>query len=133
MSESLKTVLNEWRPINGEDGEVAYEDQIKALEAENTRLLDIVQREPAACYLEAVQRACDERLTHLKHAEREARARAEKAERQLARAREALEWYARCDIAAKSVADGSTCRMEHDDGARARAALQDIAATSGKE
>lgn len=38
--------------------------------------------------------------------------------------RKTLEWYARCDIAAKAVCEGSSCRMEHDDGARARAVLQ---------
>jgi hypothetical protein len=133
MSEGLKTVLNEWRPINGKGGEVAYEDRIKALEAENARLLEIVQKGPSMAYLEATQRALVERSDYMKHAERNARARAEKAERQLARALEALRWYASCGIAAKAVADGSACRIEHDDGARARAALQDIAAVKGEK
>lgn len=111
----------------------ADEDRIKALEAENDRLLEIVQRGPSMAYLEAAQRAIIDRSDHLKHAERKARARADKTEGQLARAREVLRWYARCDIAAKAVADGSSCRMEHDDGARARAALLDIAPTKEGE
>lgn len=44
-------------------------------------------------------------------------------EARLADMRAALEWYARCDIAAKAVSEGTYCRMEHDDGERARAAL----------
>lgn len=98
-------------------------DGLKALEAENARLLDLVQKEPATAYLEAVQRATDERLTYLKHAERKARARADRAEHQLAKAQEALKWYA---------GDGSTYDGI-DIGQRARSALQDIAAESKKQ
>jgi hypothetical protein len=59
-------------------------DRIAELEAENARLLDVVQMQPHTAYLEAVQRACDERMVALKHTAREAWARAEEAERQLA-------------------------------------------------
>lgn len=48
--------------------------------------------------------------------------------RQRNRLRDALKWYANCDICAKAVCEGSYCRMEHDDGDRARFALQDRAA-----
>lgn len=54
----------------------------------------------------------------------EHQARWQRAERELAEMRTALEWYASCDIAAKAVCEGSYCRMEHDDGDRARTALQ---------
>lgn len=75
------------------------QQRIAELEAEVARLLDIVQRGPATAFLEAAQRCADERLTYLKHAEREAQARADEAERQLAEARVgALEKAARvCD------------------------------------
>lgn len=59
------------------------DDQITQLQAENARLRDIAQTEPGHAFLEAAQRAIVERHDDLKHGEREARARAEKAERQL--------------------------------------------------
>lgn len=62
------------------------EARIKALEEDNARLLAVAQKEPHTAYLESVQRACDERMVALKHAEREATVRAEEAERQLAEA-----------------------------------------------
>jgi hypothetical protein len=54
--------------------------RIAELEAENARLLDIVQRGPATAYLEATQRAIVERSDYLKHSERAARAALDEAQ-----------------------------------------------------
>lgn len=61
--------------------------RITELEAEVARLQGIVGQQPHTAYLEAVQRACDERMTSLKHEARAWQTRAEADERQIAEAR----------------------------------------------
>lgn len=65
----------------------AYTDRIAALEMEIARLRAVASAAPHTAFLEAVQRACDERLTQQKHQIRALEARADEAERQLAEAR----------------------------------------------
>jgi hypothetical protein len=89
------------------------ERQLAEAQAEIERLQDIVGREPHSAYLEAVQRACDERLVTLKHEKRGAEARAEAAERTRDELREQLEAMLGqssrmgiCQILREEVADG---------------------------
>lgn len=57
--------------------------RVKELEAEIERLQEIISKEPHTAYLEAVQRACDERLQQYKHEIRDLTARVKELEAEI--------------------------------------------------
>lgn len=77
------------------------------------RLKDIIDKSDSARWLEAVQRACDERMVDLKMELRDAKARADKAEEEAAKTVDAHQLYRRvCGELAQSQRDLWSAKQE---------------------